>query len=91
MCGGVHMTLLQNILKYNESFVANKDFEQYKTSKNPDKKAVLFTCMDTRLQELGTKALGFNNGDIKVVKNAGAVITHPTVQLCAVYSSQFTL
>lgn len=35
------MTLLQNILKYNESFVANKDFEQYKTSKNPDKKAVL--------------------------------------------------
>ncbi|CAM3176742.1 carbonic anhydrase [Staphylococcus argensis] len=71
------MTLLQNILKYNESFVANKDFEQYKTSKNPDKKAVLFTCMDTRLQDLGTKALGFNNGDIKVVKNAGAVITHP--------------
>lgn len=33
--------------------------------------------MDTRLQDLGTKALGFNNGDLKVVKNAGAIITHP--------------
>ncbi|MCP6652042.1 carbonic anhydrase, partial [Klebsiella pneumoniae] len=55
----------------------NKEFENYSTSKKPNKKAVLFTCMDTRLQDLGTKALGFNNGDLKVVKNAGAIITHP--------------
>ncbi|GEP79502.1 beta-class carbonic anhydrase [Staphylococcus carnosus] len=71
------MTLLESILAYNKDFVGNKEFENYTTSKKPDKKAVLFTCMDTRLQDLGTKALGFNNGDLKVVKNAGAIITHP--------------
>ncbi|AYU55604.1 beta-class carbonic anhydrase [Staphylococcus debuckii] len=71
------MTLLESILAYNKDFVDNKEFENYSTSKKPDKKAVLFTCMDTRLQDLGTKALGFNNGDLKVVKNAGAIITHP--------------
>lgn len=71
------MTLLESILAYNKNFVDNKEFENYSTSKKPDKKAVLFTCMDTRLQDLGTKALGFNNGDLKVVKNAGAIITHP--------------
>lgn len=71
------MTLLQNILAFNQMFVTNKEYQAYQTSKTPDKKAVLLTCMDTRLQELSTKALGFNNGDLKVVKNAGAVITHP--------------
>ncbi|MGN5884178.1 MULTISPECIES: beta-class carbonic anhydrase [Staphylococcus] len=71
------MTLLESILSYNKDFVENKEFENYSTSKKPNKKAVLFTCMDTRLQDLGTKALGFNNGDLKVVKNAGAIITHP--------------
>lgn len=71
------MTLLSHILKYNEEFVANKAYEAYATSKTPSKKAVLLTCMDTRLQDLSTKALGFNNGDLKVVKNAGATISHP--------------
>lgn len=71
------MTLLDHILEYNEEFVANKAYEAYSTSKTPSKKAVLLTCMDTRLQDLSTKALGFNNGDLKVVKNAGATISHP--------------
>ncbi|ELK4126394.1 carbonic anhydrase [Staphylococcus pseudintermedius] len=71
------MTLLEHILEYNEEFVANKAYEAYSTSKTPSKKAVLLTCMDTRLQDLSTKALGFNNGDLKVVKNAGATISHP--------------
>lgn len=71
------MTLLESILDYNQNFVANETYKNYETSKKPDKKAVLLTCMDTRLQELATKALGFENGDLKVVKNAGAIITHP--------------
>ncbi|SPZ78435.1 carbonic anhydrase [Staphylococcus aureus] len=53
------MTLLNQILKYNKDFVASKAYEQYSTSKTPSKKAVLLTCMDTRLQDLSTKALGF--------------------------------
>lgn len=71
------MTLLESILSYNKAFVENKSYEAYVTSKEPSKKAVLLTCMDTRLQELGAKALGFNNGDLKIVKNAGATISHP--------------
>lgn len=71
------MSLLESILSYNKEFVENKSYEAYTTSKTPSKKAVLLTCMDTRLQDLSTKALGFNNGDLKVVKNAGATISHP--------------
>nr|WP_215727841.1 carbonic anhydrase [Staphylococcus coagulans] len=73
----LRVTLLDQILKYNKDFVASKAYEQYSTSKTPSKKAVLLTCMDTRLQDLSTKALGFTNGDLKVVKNAGATISHP--------------
>ncbi|QLK86384.1 carbonic anhydrase [Staphylococcus sp. 17KM0847] len=71
------MTLLEDILSYNQTFVSNKEYEKYATSKMPSKRAVLLTCMDTRLQDLSSKALGFNNGDLKVVKNAGATISHP--------------
>ena len=33
--------------------------------------------MDTRLVELVPAALGFKNGDIKMIKNAGGVVTEP--------------
>ncbi len=33
--------------------------------------------MDTRLTELLPAALGFKNGDVKIIKNAGAVISTP--------------
>lgn len=71
------MSLLSSILDYNKKFVDNKEYEAYVTSKQPEMKAVVLTCMDTRLQELSHKALGLKNGDVKVVKNAGATITHP--------------
>lgn len=71
------MSLLSSILDYNKKFVESKEYEQYETSKKPKMKAVILTCMDTRLQELSHKALGLKNGDVKVVKNAGATITHP--------------
>ncbi|MCU7557783.1 carbonic anhydrase [Macrococcus capreoli] len=71
------MTLLSSILAFNKKFVEDKAYEAYATSKNPEMKAVILTCMDTRLQELSHKALGLKNGDVKVVKNAGATITHP--------------
>lgn len=74
---GITLTLLSSMLEFNKNFVENKDYEQYATSKVPAMKAVLLTCMDTRLQELSTKALGLKNGDVKTVKNAGATITHP--------------
>ncbi|HEY9577889.1 MAG TPA: carbonic anhydrase [Pseudobacillus sp.] len=71
------MTLLDNVLTYNEKFVADKMYEEFTTDKFPDKRVVILTCMDTRLVELVTKAMNFRNGDVKIVRNAGAIVNHP--------------
>lgn len=71
------MSNLREVLTYNETFVQNKMYEQYATTKFPDKKAVILTCMDTRLIEMLPKAMNIKNGDVKIVKSAGAVINHP--------------
>ena len=71
------MSKLQEILDYNLSFVKNKEYDKYKTSKEPNMKLVILSCMDTRLTELLPKALNFKNGDVKLIKNAGASIMHP--------------
>ncbi|MDQ0430583.1 MULTISPECIES: beta-class carbonic anhydrase [Caryophanaceae] len=71
------MALLDEILEYNEEFVKEKRYEEFMTTKFPDKKVVILTCMDTRLFEMLPKAMNFKNGDIKIVKSAGAVINHP--------------
>lgn len=65
------------MLRHNREFVANREFEKYKTSKYPDKRIAIVTCMDTRLIELLPAALGIRNGDVKIIKNAGGVITNP--------------
>ena len=68
--------MIDEILKYNKEFVEEKKYEQYKTSKYPDKKIAIITCMDTRLTELLPAALGIRNGDVKIIKNAGGVVSH---------------
>ncbi|MBD8497514.1 beta-class carbonic anhydrase [Paenibacillus arenosi] len=70
-------TNLTSILAYNEQFVNRHEYEQYLTDKFPDKKMVIFTCMDTRLVELLPKAMNLRNGDVKIIKNAGAIISQP--------------
>ena len=64
-------TMINEILKYNKEFVANKDYEKFITNKYPDKKIAILSCMDTRLTELLPAALGIKNGDVKMIKNAG--------------------
>lgn len=71
------MNKLQEILVHNRSFIQEKEYEKYKSTKYPDKKMVIFSCMDTRLTELLPRALNLKNGDAKIIKNAGAVIMHP--------------
>ncbi|MDG5473286.1 carbonic anhydrase [Jeotgalibacillus sp. ET6] len=71
------MSLLSEILSYNEQFVREKEYESYVTTKFPDKRLVILTCMDTRLLELLPKSMNMKNGDVKVVRNAGALIAHP--------------
>lgn len=55
--------IIEEIIKYNENFVASKAYEKYLTSKYPDKKLAILSCMDTRLTELLPAALGLKNGD----------------------------
>lgn len=70
-------TMIEDILKHNKEFVASKGYERFVTSKYPDKKIAIVTCMDTRLVELLPAALGIRNGDVKIIKNAGGTITNP--------------
>lgn len=71
------MKSLEEILQYNEKFVEEKRYEEYETGKFPNKKMVIISCMDTRLVELLPKAMNMRNGDVKIIKVAGAVISHP--------------
>ena len=71
------MNRLQEVLEYNKKFVEQKGYEKYITSKHPDKKMVILTCMDARLTDLLPKAMNIKNGDAKIIKNAGATIAHP--------------
>ena len=72
------MKLLDSMLEYNKYFVKFKKYQKYKTEdKYPAKRVVMFTCMDTRLVDLATKSLNLAQGDVKVMKNAGAILTHP--------------
>lgn len=69
--------MIEEILEYNRQFVQEKRYEPFLTSKYPNKKIAIVTCMDTRLTELLPAALGIKNGDAKIIKNAGGVISHP--------------
>ena len=69
--------MIDEILAHNKRFVEDRAYEKFATSKYPDKKIAIVTCMDTRLIELLPAALGFRNGDVKIIKNAGATIVNP--------------
>lgn len=71
------MSHTEEMLAFNREFVERKEYLQHTTSKYPDKKIAIVTCMDTRLVTLLPAALGIKNGDVKLIKNAGAVITNP--------------
>ena len=49
--------MIDQIIDYNKSFVAQKGYEKYLTDKYPDKKLAVLSCMDTRLTELLPAAL----------------------------------
>lgn len=69
--------MIKEILEFNRGFVERAEYERFATSKYPDKKIAIVTCMDTRLVELLPAAMGIRNGDVKIIKNAGGTITNP--------------
>ncbi|MCC2250557.1 MAG: beta-class carbonic anhydrase [Bacillota bacterium] len=71
------MSLLEEILTYNKEFVDNKEYEKYQRNKLPNKRALILSCMDTRLVELLPKSMNIANGDAKIIKTAGALVSHP--------------
>ena len=71
------MSLISEMLETNRGFVERREFESMRTDRFPNKKLVVLTCMDTRLTELLPRAMNFANGDVKLIKNAGAIVSHP--------------
>ena len=69
--------MIDEMLAYNKTFVQSQEYRKFTTSKYPNKKIAILTCMDTRLVELLPAALGIRNGDVKMIKNAGGMITGP--------------
>jgi carbonic anhydrase len=71
------MSTLHEILAHNAQFVQNREYESFLSDRFPNKKLVIVTCMDTRLVELLPKAMNVRNGDVMMIKVAGAVVSHP--------------
>ncbi|WP_124727781.1 beta-class carbonic anhydrase [Staphylospora marina] len=71
------MSRLDEVLAFNRKFVENREYEPYLAGKYPRKQLVIVSCMDTRMTELLPKALNLKNGDVKIIKTAGALISHP--------------
>lgn len=69
--------MLSEILNFNREFVEKKAYLPYQTTKYPDRKLAILTCMDTRLTHLLPAALGLKNGEVKMIKNAGGVVLAP--------------
>ena len=69
--------MLEEILSYNRKFVEEHHYKPYETSKYPDRKIAILTCMDTRLTHLLPAAMGLKNGEVKLIKNAGGIVFSP--------------
>ena len=66
------MSMLDEILEDNEEFV--RSFNGVELPHHPQKKVVVFSCMDCRLIEFFKPALGLRRGDAKIITNAGNTI-----------------
>src|SRR5580693_1951870 len=71
------MPILPEILNHNAQFVHNRAYEPFLAEPFPGKKLAVLTCMDTRLIELLPRAMNLRSGSAKIIKNAGAIVSHP--------------
>lgn len=78
--------IIEQLLEFNRQFVANRQYEQFVTSKYPDKKLAILSCMDTRLTELLPAALGLKNGDAKIIKMRAVSLSARSTLPCALSS-----
>lgn len=69
--------MIGEILEHNRKFVASRGYETFATSRFPDKKIAIVSCMDSRLTGLLPAALGLEAGDAMIIRNAGGMVSHP--------------
>ncbi|HKP60461.1 MAG TPA: carbonic anhydrase [Polyangiales bacterium] len=67
-------SLLNEILEHNAHWIAERNRP---LTKAPQKRVVIFTCMDTRLVDFLEPALGLKRGDAQMIKNAGNTLVDP--------------
>jgi carbonic anhydrase len=74
------MSTTDELLKNNESYVAS--FDKAGLPLHPGRKLAIVTCMDARLNVYG--ALGLQEGDAHVIRNAGGVVTDDAIRSLAI-------
>ncbi len=74
------MSTTDDLLANNESYVAS--FDKADLPMPPAKKVAVVACMDARLNVYG--ALGLQEGDAHVIRNAGGVVTDDEIRSLAI-------
>ena len=74
------MSVTDELIKNNESYAAN--FDKGDLPLPPAKKVAVLACMDARLNPYG--ALGLEEGDAHVIRNAGGVVTDDEIRSLAI-------
>jgi carbonic anhydrase len=74
------MSVTDDLLKNNEGYAAS--FDKGDLPLPPGKKIAVLACMDARLNPYG--ALGLQEGDAHVIRNAGGVVTDDEIRSLAI-------
>ena len=74
------MSITDELLANNQAYVAA--FDKADLPLPPDKKVAVIACMDARLNVYG--ALGLQEGDAHVIRNAGGVVTDDEIRSLAI-------
>jgi carbonic anhydrase len=74
------MSITDELLKNNEAYAAS--FDKGELPLPPAKKVAVLACMDARLNPYG--ALGLQEGDAHVIRNAGGVVTDDEIRSLAI-------
>ena len=74
------MSQTDELLKNNEAYAAG--FDKGELPLPPAKKVAVLACMDARLDPAG--ALGLQEGDAHVIRNAGGVVTDDEIRSLAI-------
>jgi carbonic anhydrase len=74
------MTVTDDLVKQNERYAAG--FDKGDLPMPPGKKVAVVACMDARLDP--ARALGLEEGDAHVIRNAGGVITDDEIRSLAI-------